>query len=194
MVAVLRRVDDHTIALLLEHPRLIHRVLSDQDEGEEAPTPAPGFFARLLGRAAPASLPPITVEREAGDTIDLDKAWNAIHFMLTNSADDTDHPLGFLFSGGEVIDEEVGYGPARAFSAAQTQEIARLVAEISREDFLGRYDAPAMFRAKVYPDALWAPDRVNDDLADYVVGNFDFLKQFLSAAAAAKQGFLVFLS
>ena len=193
MVAVLRRVDDAIIAQLLKHPPLIHRILSDEEEADEEPVTPLGFLARLLGRKTP--LPSITVEREAGDEVDLDKAWNAIHFMLTGAAFDIEHPLGFIFCGGETVgNEEVGYGPARAFSAAATQQIADAVSAISRQDFLNRFNAPAMLKAGVYPEPLWEPDRAAEHNEEYVAENFDSLRTFLTAAAKAKKGFLIFLT
>lgn len=193
MVAVLRRVDDAVIAQLVKHPPLIHRVLSDEEEAEETPDAPPGFLARLLGRKPP--LPALTVEREAGDEVDLDKAWNAIHFMLTGDAAGTKHPLGFIFEGGAVIgDEDVGYGPARAFSAAATRHIADAVGAISRQDFLNRFNAPAMLKAGVYPEPLWEPDRAAEHNEEYVADNFDSLRTFLIAATKERKGFLIFLT
>lgn len=193
MITVLRRLDDDTIARLLEHPKLIHQVLSEEESDDE-PAKAPGFFARLIGKTKP-SLPPIALERQVGDEIDLDKAWNAIHFMLTGAAEETSHPLGFIFVGGKTVgNEEVGYGPARAFSSSETHTLAQLIQPISREVFLTRFNAQAMLQAKVYPDALWTPDRSEERNELYVADNFDALRTFLLAAAHANKGFVIFLT
>ncbi|WP_157772365.1 YfbM family protein [Lacunisphaera limnophila] len=193
MITVLRRLDDDTIAKLLVHPKLIHQVLGEEDD-EDEPAQPPGFLARLFGRPQPA-LPPITLERVTGDEVDLDKAWNAIHFMLTGAADETPHPLGFICSGGKTVGrEEVGYGPARAFSSQETQTLAAALSPLTRDEFLARFNAPAMLAAKVYPDALWEPSRAGEQNELYVADNFDTLRNFLQAAALARQGFVIYVS
>src|SRR5205809_3698611 len=57
--------------------------------------------------------------------LDVDKAWHGLHFLLTGAANEERPPLDFLVTGGEEIgDEDVGYGPARAYHSLQVREIA----------------------------------------------------------------------
>lgn len=91
----LRQATDDQIATLLADPPLIHAFLDDEDEEPE--------------RTAPR------FQRFPGDEIDLDKAWNGIHYLQTGAALEGDPPLNFiLFGGVEIGFEDVGYGAARA--------------------------------------------------------------------------------
>jgi hypothetical protein len=59
------------------------------------------------------------IEEERTST-DLDKAWHGIHWLLTGTADSGSEPLCYLLAGGTQIgDIDVGYGPARSFSAEE---------------------------------------------------------------------------
>jgi hypothetical protein len=56
--------------------------------------------------------------------VDLDKAWQCLHYLLTGTARDGEGPLSFLLKGGQAVGEEDlgGLGPARVF---RPLEVAR---------------------------------------------------------------------
>ena len=59
------------------------------------------------------------------DLFALDKSWHGIHFLLTGSAEGVRPPVDFILMGGrEIGDLDLGYGPARAFTSAETKQIA----------------------------------------------------------------------
>lgn len=51
-------------------------------------------------------------ESESG-SLDLDKAWHAIHFILNGSAWEGRYPLSHVILGGIELRDDLGYGPAR---------------------------------------------------------------------------------
>jgi len=53
-------------------------------------------------------------EFEAGKSLDIDKAWHSIHFLLTGAAWEAD---GLIFGGTEIGEDgdDWGYGPPRGF-------------------------------------------------------------------------------
>src|SRR6266568_6952562 len=71
----------------------------------------------------------------------LNKAWHAIHFVLTGSRLGGDEPLNFLVSEGTPIGEvDVGYGPARVLTSAQVGALAGALAAVDPEDVARRVD------------------------------------------------------
>ena len=128
-----------------------------------------------------------------GDQLDLDKTWHALHFLLTGEPWGGAPPLNFLVSGTEVGDIDVGYGPARSFTAEETREIAAALAPITEATLRARFDPAAMMAAEIYP-AIWDRDPAQDDTLGYVLERFGPLKQFVTSAAEHGEGLLVYLS
>jgi hypothetical protein len=125
-------------------------------------------------------------ETRTDDIVDLDKAWNGIHFMLTGEMWGGTGPLANVILGGVPIGEEdVGYGPARSLTAAQASEVAQALAGISAADFRARFDAAALAEAEVYPQ-IWEE---GDDALDYVADYFEEARHFYQTAA--EQGLAV---
>src|SRR5262245_48672937 len=77
-------------------------------------------------------------------TLDVDKAWHAIHFLLTGTPWSGPAPWNFVVAGGtEVGDVDVGYGPVRGFTSAQVREISAALHSLPPGDFSSRFDAKA---------------------------------------------------
>jgi hypothetical protein len=129
--------------------------------------------------------------------VDIDKAWHCIHFLLTGTADGGDSPLDFVLTGGEPVGEEdVGYGPARAFMSADVAEIDKALASIDHHTLTARFDAKSMDRLEIYPDAgRWGEfDPRSEDSFGYYLGGFDSIKSLIHRGAATGSGMLVWLS
>jgi len=117
---------------------------------------------------------------ESEDTIDLDKSWHAIHFLLTSSAWEGEPPLNFVVGGGTPIEEsDGGYGDARFFTKDEVAAIHRSLNAISADDLLSRFDGNVLAEADIYP-SIWArPDGQTENLA-YIRENYYELKNYLS--------------
>jgi hypothetical protein len=118
---------------------------------------------------------------EAENTVDVDKAWHGIHFMLTGRQYGGEEPLALAVLGGEDIGEDMGYGPARWLTAEQVQAVAQALEELSMEQFKARFAPAAMTAANIYPEVIW--ERDGSDALDYVVENYRLLLGFYQDAA-----------
>lgn len=185
------RLSDRNIEAMIGQPSLVYSLL---ELPIESPRPTGGFFARLFGRTPPSPSPVATVTlpdpREEGDEGDVDKAWQAIHYLLTGSAEPTDSLLGFLCSGGTTIEgTDVGYGPPRAYTSAQVASIATELTSLDRDSLHQRYQPKEMDRQNVYPQ-IWARD--GEEGFEYAWANFEGLRTLLAEASRRKQGLLVY--
>ena len=123
---------------------------------------------------------------------DVDKAWQAIHYMLNGDAWEGEGPLFLTILGGTEIGEDVaGYGPARYLAPVQVKELAAALSAIDAAGFSARYDPLALDAAEIYPQ-LWVRD--GDDGLAYVQHYYTQLSAFYREAAAQGQGVLVYFS
>ena len=136
-------------------------------------------------------------EADAQVFVDVDKAWHCLHFLLTGTADGGDPPLDFVLTGGrEVGDEDVGYGPARAFLSQELAEIAKALEPIDRGWLAQKFDAKQMDRLEIYPDAgHWSEvDPGSEDSLGYYLTGFESIKSLVRRGASSGLGMLVWLS
>ncbi|HEX5280506.1 MAG TPA: YfbM family protein [Micropepsaceae bacterium] len=116
-----------------------------------------------------------------GNSISLDTAWHGLHYLLSGSADPQPGPLGQAVFGGTPIGEDLGCGPARCFTAAETSAIGRALQAATLETGLrNRFDAGAMEKLGIYPN-VW------HDNPDWLIDAFRKLRDFYSRASAAAQ-------
>jgi hypothetical protein len=185
------RLSDRNIETLVRQPGLVYTLL---DFPEVPPQPSDGFFARLFGLTKPTPPPaePLTLpdSREEDDLGDVDKAWQAIHYLLTGTARQTDSLLGFLDSGGITIEgTDVGYGPPRAYTSDKVASLFTELSGIDREMLRRRYKPKEMDKQGVYPK-IWARD--GDRGYDYIWHHFERLRALLAEAHKRNQGLFVY--
>lgn len=124
--------------------------------------------------------------------VDLDKAWHAIHFLLTGSAEAGTGPEAFLLVGGTPIGNvDVGYGPARAFRAADVAAISRALSAVGPETLRSRFNHQALHKARIYP-SIWNRNDLGD--IDYVLEYYTTLLHHLNSAAAKGLGLVIYLT
>jgi hypothetical protein len=202
MVTAFACVSDATIQRLLADPPLVWKVIAPDDPEAyenarqlETDRLKPGFVSRLFGAKAPAAPPvaPLTLGDGEVHLTDIDKSWHGIHFLLTGRADEGDTPLDFLLAGGaEVGDEDVGYGPARVFTSAETKRIATALAALSDDELKRRFAPDAMMKAEIYPE-IWDRDPAKDDTLRYLMEYVKVIRETLATVTAQGQGLLVYL-
>lgn len=160
MIGCLRFTTGSEIERILDQPEAIHDFLADQPSG-----------TLLVG--------------------DVDKAWHGIHFLLTGTAWEGEGPASFLVQGGrEVGDEDVGYGPARAFGPAETKAVSAALEALPAEALRGRFDAKRMTELDIYPTVIW--ERDGQESLDYLIQHYEGLRQMLRSAAADGMGMIVY--
>jgi hypothetical protein len=201
MVLQLTTVSDATIERVLADPPLVWQLVAPDepelyDNARREDSPQPSFLGRLLGtkNPPPARPPGLTLSPAEGKSTDLDKAWHGLHYLLTGTAWAGDPPLNFLAAGGrEVGDLEVGYGPARVFTAAETRAVRDALERVTADDLRGRFDADAMTAAEIYPEVIWKRVPPEDDPLGYLLEYYGTLRSFAEEAVAARVGLVVAL-
>jgi len=129
-----------------------------------------------------------------GDLGDLDKSWHGIHYLLTGTADESGTPLEFLVAGGTFVgDEDIGYGPPRVFTSAETRAIAGLLATVSDDELRSRFAPDAMMRAEIYPE-IRDRDPTDDDTLGYLMEYVAILREAMTTVTSRGHGLLVVLS
>jgi hypothetical protein len=219
IVCCLKQASDEQLDRLIATPPLIEPFLRGPGRGRR---PAPGqksaaekvfgcilwpvvgllslLFIRRLpplvedgpGRRKTVELPDDWPEPHGTPEIDVDKAWEGIHFLLTGS-DQTggEEPLCYLASGGtEIGSVDVGSGPARRLTSDQTRQFAEALSGLPDEELHARWDPAEVLRRGLYPPFLG--ERPDDDL-EYLLGHFATLKQFVQGAADGGMGLVVWL-
>jgi hypothetical protein len=126
--------------------------------------------------------------------LDLDKAWDGLHFLLTGADDEARPPLDFLVTGGEEIgDEEVGYGPARAYRSSQVREIAAALAPLSPDVLIERFDPAGMAAHGIYPEIIWEREEEHDDQREWLRDSYAALRDLVLGAARDGLGLIVYI-
>lgn len=127
--------------------------------------------------------------------VDLDKAWNALHYLLTGSARDGEGPLAFLLKGGTPVgDEDLGYGPARVFQPAEVAAIADALADVSQYKLLPRFDLKKFEKLELYP-GRWNEVNLRSDYdLGYYFGPLEQLKNVTRRAKNEGAGMIVWIA
>jgi hypothetical protein len=131
----------------------------------------------------------------AAGFVDLDKAWQALHYLLTGSARDGEGPLAFLLKGGTPVgDEDLGYGPARVFQPSEVGAIADALADVSQRTLLPRFDLKKFERLEIYP-GRWSEVNLRSDYdLGYYFGPLEDLKRVTRHGKNQLLGMLVWIS
>lgn len=123
------------------------------------------------------------------DSVDVDKAWHCIHFMLNGTVEGGAEPLAWAVLGGEECGEDAGYGAPRLLTAQQVQSIA--AALIGEDEFASRYDPAAMQSANIYLSNMCMRDGAA--ALKYIVEHYRILVTFYRAAAQRGDGAILLL-
>lgn len=145
--------------------------------------------------AAPDELGAFLYPDKAGENpgelfIDVDKAWHGIHFLLCGQAEGGEPPLSDAVLGGTVIDEDLGYGPARFLTAGQVKQVAVALEAIDSATLASRFDPAAMSAQQVYPQ-MWS---AGQEALDYLLEAYNRLREFYARAGTSGYAVLLFQS
>jgi len=204
MYAVLWLLSDANAARLRADPPLAWRLFAPDDSKMEAferarLTPRQPWWRRLFSSNAGAAdvntePDPLVLVPPEGESCDLDKAWHALHFLLTGGADDDGTSLSFLVSGGtEIVELDQGYAPPRLLSSAEVRRVHAALSELSDDALRARFDGARMDALDVYP-RIWSRPVEEDDVVSYAMDNVALLRAVVDRAVAARCGLVVQLS
>jgi hypothetical protein len=128
--------------------------------------------------------------------VDLDKAWQCLHYLLTGTARDGEGPLSFLLKGGQPVgDEDLGgFGPARVFRPLEAAAIADALAGVSEPQLLARFDLKKLEKLEVYP-GRWSEVNLRSEYdLGYYFGPFRELKRVTERAKTERLGLIVWIA
>lgn len=128
--------------------------------------------------------------------VDLDKAWQCLHYLLTGTATGGEGPLAFLIQGGMAIgDDDLGdFGPARVFSPAEVADIADALLPVTRQVLIERFDLKKLEELEIYP-GRWSELNVRSDYElGYYFGPFEELKRVTERGRREGLGMIVWIS
>jgi len=127
--------------------------------------------------------------------MDIDKAWHGIHFLLNGDTWDGEPPLLHVVLGGELMGEDVGYGPARVLTVEQVAQVSAALQTITRDEFSVRYNSAELSKNEIYPD-IWddAVEEDEDDNSEYLTHYFEQVKHFFAKSAENGWAALTYLS
>jgi hypothetical protein len=197
MILYLKRISDADISRLMAAPAGVHafiRVGRDApDRGLEYAVALDELKAQMVAsETVPPPLAEMTFETYPfNDLFDVDKMWHGLYFLLTGTAYEGVAPVSVLFEAPMVGEEDVGYGPARAMSAAQTRALSDYLERLDKVSVLSRLDGPRMKALDIYPD-IWDenPARLQIGLGRA----YDALLAYCRRCAAHELGMLVWIS
>ncbi|MFE0189726.1 YfbM family protein [Streptomyces sp. NPDC058989] len=125
-------------------------------------------------------------EPAAARCLDVDKAWDALGFLLRRAA----FPVDIVHGEGDIpAAEDWGYGPPRYLTAERVRLAAEVLAGISGADLTAGVGPEDLAEAEVYPSIVWE----RGESLDYVREHYDALRPFFRAAADRGEAVLVWL-
>lgn len=128
-------------------------------------------------------------ETDPAHSMDVDKAWHGIHYMLTGQAEGGEAPLAWAIMGGKEVGDDIGLGPARLLTHVQVSMIAEALPD--EDAFKAAFDPQAMQAAGIYPDTIWMRDGTS--ARDYVLEYYRDLVAFYRAAAQRVDGAVLWM-
>ncbi len=161
-----------------------------------------GWLLRLtpitIEEVDPDAVPPEGAKLVQPDThLDLDKAWQPLHFLLTGTAFEGEEPGCYLVRGGEELaeDDELGYSSIRALTPDQVSRFDDFLRNLSRDSLRRRFDHQRMVALEIYSKPR-ARDRARsyDDEVPPLLEAFDALQTFVAITAKRGDGAIVYLT
>lgn len=132
---------------------------------------------------------------DMGDaSIDIDKAWHTIHYILTGEVWDVpdDDILAQLVLGGEPInDEDLGYGPMRLLTKETVSQLADALEKWDEDAFRENFHMEDLTANEIYPTTGMDEE---EEFFQYVWENFDVLKKFIKETSEKDLNVLTFLA
>ncbi|MGW1794048.1 YfbM family protein [Streptomyces tubercidicus] len=118
--------------------------------------------------------------------LDIDKAWDALGFLLRRRG----FPVDIVHGEEAVPDaDDWGYGPPRYLTPEQVRCAAEALAGLSGERLTSGVGPADLAAAEVYPAIVWE----RGEPLDYVSEHYEQLRPFFRAAADEGDGMLMWL-
>lgn len=138
------------------------------------------------------------------ETIDLDKAFDGIVWLLNRMPSPPDlitEGAGFVLPGslvpllnGDKMEKriEAPYGPAKSLTSEQVAKLGGWLQNVDITLLRSHYDPKSMATGQVYPQ-IWMEEGIAA-FDEYLLPNFQRLRDFFSRATNSHQEVLVFFA
>lgn len=208
MTGGLVRATSEEIARLREHRSELAEFLDcgiwAPPNREVRPTGIVGWLLRLtpvrIYEADPDAVPPPGAdEGPIRPSIDLDKAWEPLHFLLTGcDATAGDEPACYLARGGEDLtgdlDDDV-YSSIRALTPEHVASFGRYLESLTHEELRRRFDVDRMTELRIYSRPRRSKGSADyDEMLEHLIEAFEELRVFVRETAASGAGAMVYLT
>ena len=126
----------------------------------------------------------ITPPTEDNMSLDIDKSWQAIHFLLCGDLDDGEPPLGYVVPliDAQFFDSDFDFGSFYLFHSQIKKAFAK-IKEIDKESFRRLYDFPLLLEESIYP---LTPEESEEEFFQYLYQNFESIKGLFHQALETK--------
>jgi hypothetical protein len=131
--------------------------------------------------------------------IDLDKAWEPLHFLLTGTALEGDEPACYLACGGEELveqldDEQNVYSSIRVLTPEQVAALDRYLSSLTVDELRRRFDVNRMVELRIYSKPRSSKAKTDDGALDHLIEAFEDLRTFVRETAASGAGAIAYLT
>jgi Domain of unknown function (DUF1877) len=117
------------------------------------------------------------------ESLDFDKEWHAVHFLLTKSGGATDNPLSLLIGNHPEVGPDHGYGAAWLAPAEALAAFHDALAIESNEALVAAYDSAAMVAEDVYIAETLHEE--GEEALGFLLQHVDRLRVFAARGKAA---------
>ena len=134
----------------------------------------------------------ITPPTEDNMSLDIDKSWQAIHFLLCGDLDDGEPPLGYVVPliDAQFFDSDFDFGSFYLFHSQIKKAFAK-IKEIDKESFRRLYDFPLLLEESIYP---LTPEESEEEFFQYLYQNFEAIKGLYHQALETNSGLIFYIS
>ena len=125
-------------------------------------------------------------------SLDIDKSWQAIHFLLCGDLDDGEPPLGYVVPliDAQFFDSDFDFGSFYLFHSQIKKAFAK-IKEIDKESFRRLYDFPLLLEESIYP---LTPEESEEEFFQYLYQNFESIKGLFHRALETNSGLIFYIS
>lgn len=127
-------------------------------------------------------------EKDGTALCDIDKMWDALHFLLNGLSAiygaPEDNLLSEFIIGSESFNDEAEEF-ARYIPTEKVIKIAKKLNEINFEDYLKDFDMNKFAENGIYPD-IWSYDDEREEIMEELSEHFETLKEFYNKVAENK--------
>jgi len=131
-------------------------------------------------------------ECDRPDAFNLDKQWQAVHYLLTGSAGATDSPLSIIIGRFETFGPDYGYGPAWIVPKQFVVDCHAALSKLSDAEIVDRFAPQDMVRDDVYIAAALADE--GDEAREFLESDVERLRDFIATAAQQRANLVAMIT